>query len=138
MLKLLQKEFILETSRIQSERMGTVNHMKDLYEDVYKRQFNYCAAGDDDPTTMQIKRACKEFKPTDTFPESFYSSIAVSYTHLDVYKRQVPQGEPVQVRTDRTVNFNWIFALPHPALDANCFSVVWTGSVVMPLSLIHI
>ena len=38
-------------------------------------QFNYCAAGDDDPTTMQIKRACKEFKPTDTFPESFYSSI---------------------------------------------------------------
>ena len=23
-------------------------------------QFNYCAAGDDDPTTMQIKRACKE------------------------------------------------------------------------------
>ena len=29
-------------------------------------QFNYCAAGDDDPTTMQIKRACKEFKPTDT------------------------------------------------------------------------
>lgn len=27
---------------------------------------NYCAAGDDDPTTMQIKRACKEFKPTDT------------------------------------------------------------------------
>ena len=38
-------------------------------------QFNYCAAGDDDPTTMQIKRACKEFKPTDTFPESFYSSM---------------------------------------------------------------
>ena len=32
MLKLLQKEFILETSRIQSERMGTVNHMKDLYD----------------------------------------------------------------------------------------------------------
>ena len=32
MLKLLQKEFILEPSRIQSERMGTVNHMKDLYD----------------------------------------------------------------------------------------------------------
>lgn len=32
MLKLLQKEFILESSRIQSERMGTVNHMKDLYD----------------------------------------------------------------------------------------------------------
>ncbi len=47
----------------------------------------------------------------------------------------MPQGEPVQVRTDRTVNFNWIFALPHPALDANCFSVVWTGSVVMPRTM---
>ena len=32
MLKLLQKEFILKSSRIQSERMGTVNHMKDLYD----------------------------------------------------------------------------------------------------------
>ena len=32
MLKLFQKEFILESSRIQSERMGTVNHMKDLYD----------------------------------------------------------------------------------------------------------
>ena len=32
MLKLLQKEFILESSWIQSERMGTVNHMKDLYD----------------------------------------------------------------------------------------------------------
>ena len=38
------------------------------------------------------------------------------------YNGPVPQGEPVQVRSDRTVNFNWIFALPHPALDANCFT----------------
>lgn len=51
------------------------------------------------------------------------------------YNGPVPQGEPVQVRTDRTVNFNWIFALPHPALDANCFSVAWTGSVVMPRTM---
>lgn len=55
-------------------------------------QFNYCAAGDDDPTTMQIKRACKEFKPTDTFPESFYSSIVSKIilhldTHIDIKLR---------------------------------------------------
>ena len=48
------------------------------------------------------------------------------------YNGSVLQGEPVQVRTDRTVNFNWIFALPHSELDANCFSVAWTGSVIMP------
>lgn len=51
------------------------------------------------------------------------------------YNGPVPQGEPVQVRTDRTVNFNWIFALPHPELDANCFSVAWTGSVIMPKTM---
>lgn len=46
----------------------------------------------DDPTTMQIKRACKEFKPTDTFPESFYSSIVSKIilhldTHIDIKLR---------------------------------------------------
>ena len=51
------------------------------------------------------------------------------------YNGPVPQGEPVQVRTNRTVNFNWIFALPHPELDANCFSVAWTGSVIMPKTM---
>ena len=48
------------------------------------------------------------------------------------YNGPVPEGTPVQTRSDRTVNFNWIFALPHPDLDANCFSVAWTGSAVMP------
>lgn len=28
------------------------------------------------------------------------------------YNGPVPQGEPVQVRTDRTVNFNWILHCP--------------------------
>lgn len=41
---------------------------------------------------MQIKRACKEFKPTDTFPESFYSSIVSKIilhldTHIDIKLR---------------------------------------------------
>ena len=48
------------------------------------------------------------------------------------YNGPEPVGEPVQVRSDRTINFNWIFSLPHSDLDANCFSVAWTGSVVMP------
>lgn len=50
------------------------------------------------------------------------------------YNGPVPQGTPVQTRTDRTINFNWIFALPHPDLDANCFSVCWTGTVTPPRS----
>ena len=48
------------------------------------------------------------------------------------YNSPVPEGTPVQVRSDRTINFNWIFSLPNPELDANCFSVAWTGSIIMP------
>ncbi len=51
------------------------------------------------------------------------------------YNGAVPNGTPVQTRNDRTINFNWIFALPHPALDANCFSVAWTGYVCMPRTM---
>lgn len=51
------------------------------------------------------------------------------------YNGPKPEGTPVQTRSDRTVNFNWIFALPHPELDANCFSVAWTGYVCMPKTM---
>ena len=48
------------------------------------------------------------------------------------YNGPVPEGTPVQVRSDLAINFNWIFSLPNPELDANCFSAAWTGSVIMP------
>ena len=48
------------------------------------------------------------------------------------YNGRSPQGEPVCVCNDPMINFNWIFAKPHPELDAGAFSVVWTGFVTMP------
>ena len=51
------------------------------------------------------------------------------------YNGPRPEGVPVQTRNDRTVNFNWIFALPHPELDAHCFSAAWTGTVCMPRTM---
>lgn len=39
------------------------------------------------------------------------------------------EGEPVVTRVDPIVMFNWIYAKPHPDLDANRFSVVWTGKL---------
>ncbi|MGN0314581.1 MAG: glycoside hydrolase family 3 C-terminal domain-containing protein [Fusicatenibacter sp.] len=39
------------------------------------------------------------------------------------------EGEPVVTRVDPMIQFNWIYAKPHPELEANCFSVVWTGTV---------
>lgn len=39
------------------------------------------------------------------------------------------EGEPVVTRVDPIVMFNWIYAKPHPDLDTNRFSVVWTGKL---------
>ena len=50
------------------------------------------------------------------------------------YNGREPEGVPVFVRNDPTINFNWIFAKPHPDLDASAFSVVWTGTLSMPSS----
>jgi beta-glucosidase len=41
-------------------------------------------------------------------------------------------GQPVAVRTDRTVNFNWDKALPVAGLQRNHFSVRWTGKLIPP------
>lgn len=46
-----------------------------------------------------------------------------------------PAGTPLVTRNDRMINFNWIYAKPDPALDANCFSVTWTGFVQLPRGL---
>lgn len=44
------------------------------------------------------------------------------------------EGEPVVTRVDPMIQFNWIYAKPHPGLDANSFSVVWTGKLRAPES----
>ena len=38
-------------------------------------------------------------------------------------------GEPVLTRRDYMVNFNWIYAKPHGDVNAECFSVAWTGKL---------
>lgn len=50
------------------------------------------------------------------------------------YNGPEPAGEPVMVRSDPRIDFNWIYAKPHPELDAGRFSVVWTGFLTMPES----
>lgn len=42
------------------------------------------------------------------------------------------EGEPAMIRSDPSIDFNWIYAKPHPELDAGRFSVVWTGFLTMP------
>lgn len=41
-------------------------------------------------------------------------------------------GEPIVIRRDPMIHFNWIYAKPHPDLNADCFSVAWTGKLKAP------
>lgn len=38
-------------------------------------EYEFCSAGDADPATMQIRKDCAEYKPTDGFPHTFYKEV---------------------------------------------------------------
>lgn len=38
-------------------------------------EYKFCTAGDADPVTLQIQKACAEYKPTEEFPETFYKEV---------------------------------------------------------------
>ncbi|HVO11783.1 MAG TPA: glycoside hydrolase family 3 C-terminal domain-containing protein [Vicinamibacteria bacterium] len=50
----------------------------------------------------------------------------------EYFSRPDLTGDPVAVRVDRTVNFNWDKALPVAGLQRNHFSVRWTGTITPP------
>ena len=38
-------------------------------------EYKFCTAGDADPVTLHIQKACAEYKPTEEFPETFYKEV---------------------------------------------------------------
>lgn len=38
-------------------------------------EYKFCTAGDADPETLLIQKACAEYAPTDGFPETFYKEV---------------------------------------------------------------
>ncbi len=44
------------------------------------------------------------------------------------------QGEPVFMRIDKNIDFNWWDGAPDPNFDPDNFSVRWTGEIVPPVS----
>jgi beta-glucosidase len=44
------------------------------------------------------------------------------------------QANPVLVRNDEKIDFNWSLFPPHPSLESDCFSVRWTGKIKAPES----
>lgn len=47
------------------------------------------------------------------------------------YNSREPGGEPVLVRNDPRIDFNWIFGKPDPKVGSGAFSTVWTGRMKM-------
>ena len=47
------------------------------------------------------------------------------------YNSRTPEGEPVVVRNDPRIDFNWIFGKPDPRVSSGSFSAVWTGTLTM-------
>lgn len=85
-------------------------------------------------TTVLFDRGCSILGETATpFPmDMLRSETGEPGLTGRYYNGAEPAGEPVMVRTDPVIDFNWILAKPHPDLDAGRFSVAWTGSVTMP------
>ena len=38
-------------------------------------EYEFCTAGDADPATLLIQKACTEYAPTEEFPETFYKVV---------------------------------------------------------------
>ena len=38
-------------------------------------EYEFCSAGNADPATLQIQKACAEYEPTDGFPYTFYKEV---------------------------------------------------------------
>lgn len=38
-------------------------------------EYKFCTAGDADPATLLIQKACTEYAPTEGFPETFYKEV---------------------------------------------------------------
>lgn len=63
---------------IQTDLLETEPNADALIAKILRRaelQYEFCSAGDADPATMQIRKACAEYKPTDDFPYTFYKGI---------------------------------------------------------------
>lgn len=66
-------------------------------------------------------------KVTPFYPDWFVSEDGEQGLTARYYNNWDLSGEPVVTRRDHMINFNWIYAKPHGDVNAECFSVAWTG-----------
>ena len=63
------------------------------------------------------------------YPNWFVSEDGEEGLTARYYNNWDLSGEPVVTRRDHMINFNWIYAKPHADVNAECFSVAWTGKL---------
>ena len=63
---------------IQTDLLETEPNADALITRILRRaelEYKFCSAGDADPASLQMQKACAEYKPTDDFPYTFYKEI---------------------------------------------------------------
>ena len=66
------------TREIQTDLLETEPNADALIAKILHRaelEYQFCSAGDADPASLQMQKACAEYKPTDDFPHTFYKGI---------------------------------------------------------------
>ena len=66
------------TREIQTDLLETEPNADALITKILHRaelEYKFCSAGDADPATLQIQKACAEYEPTDGFPYTFYKEV---------------------------------------------------------------
>jgi len=64
-------------------------------------------------------------------------AAALSGLKGEYFNNKDLQGEPVLVRTDERINFDWVRGRPLPQLGDDNFSVRWTGKFIAPESGVY-
>ena len=80
------------TREIQTDLLETEPNADALIAKILRRaelEYEFCSAGDADPATMQIRKACAEYDLTDGFQYTFYKEVVskvILYrdTHIEV------------------------------------------------------
>ena len=66
------------TRDLQTDLLVTESNADALITRILRRaelEYKFCLAGDADPATMQIQKACAEYAPTEEFPETYYKEV---------------------------------------------------------------
>lgn len=86
------------------------------------------------PIEITALKSQKTTKPI----AQFVQGLKGEYFNLPPLKENTPPGEfpkqPIFIRIDKLIDFNWNEGIPAPNVSANYFGVRWTGMIHIPIT----